>query len=231
MSCRILLVDDNQDLLESLTLLLRDEGHRVHAAGTLEAARRYLLDGAADLMLLDVRLPDGDGLAFYREARILRPDMPIMVMTGFRPEQILADCCALSVSFAPDRSLPALQEVRVITEPALFKGLLRDLLLAGRVLHELADLGDLDAPISQDTDCIVLRGDQSMIEMFVMVRRLRDIVPSASYLLAPVREDDPEHGMWSDCLFKPFDMGQFLTRVGQLLASRCNCIDKDEVVA
>ena len=62
---KILIVEDNMELLDGLCRNLREEGLVVYAANCLAEARKYL-DSGIDLCLLDLNLPDGDGFTFCR---------------------------------------------------------------------------------------------------------------------------------------------------------------------
>lgn len=61
-----LVVDDDSGFRESLEALVRREGFETRAAGSLADARALLADGVPDVILTDLRLPDGDGLELVR---------------------------------------------------------------------------------------------------------------------------------------------------------------------
>ena len=65
----ILLVEDNADLNESNSRLLTRRGYEVQAALSLAEARLKLAVAKPDIILLDVELPDGDGIEFCEEIR------------------------------------------------------------------------------------------------------------------------------------------------------------------
>jgi DNA-binding response OmpR family regulator len=65
---RILLVEDEKDIAEILTLFLRGEGYSVDVAGTLAQARQRLDTVTYTLVNTDLRLPDGDGLEIANRA-------------------------------------------------------------------------------------------------------------------------------------------------------------------
>jgi DNA-binding NtrC family response regulator len=80
---KLLLVDDDRRLLDSMVDWLRDEGYQVEpATGRAEAVRK--LDAAPfDVALVDVRLSDGDGFDVLAHARNTRPDTAVLLMTGY----------------------------------------------------------------------------------------------------------------------------------------------------
>ena len=64
---RALIVDDDANFRESLELLVRRERFTTASAGSLEEAAKALASGSFDVVLMDLGLPDGDGLAWLRE--------------------------------------------------------------------------------------------------------------------------------------------------------------------
>jgi two-component system response regulator PilR (NtrC family) len=79
---RVLIVDDEPDLVELVALTL-DRMRLPHAsAGTLRDAQRLLLAEHFDLVLCDMRLPDGDGLALLDWLQTRRPGLPCAVITA-----------------------------------------------------------------------------------------------------------------------------------------------------
>ncbi len=66
---RILLIDDDTDVVEVLKLLLEGEGHRVVAANSAAAGLEIAKDRPFDLVILDVSMPDMSGIAVARQLR------------------------------------------------------------------------------------------------------------------------------------------------------------------
>ena len=69
----ILIVDDEANIVASLERALAREGHQVEGAASAAEARARLAE-ARDVVLLDVRLPDGDGLALLEEIMTSAPE-------------------------------------------------------------------------------------------------------------------------------------------------------------
>jgi DNA-binding response OmpR family regulator len=82
MNGRIVVVEDDADLARGLEFNLRHEGYEVEVAGTLAAARTAAGRGRADLVLLDLSLPDGDGLDLLRELRKAGDSVPVLCLTA-----------------------------------------------------------------------------------------------------------------------------------------------------
>jgi DNA-binding response OmpR family regulator len=79
---RILVVEDDPALGAALVGVLAGEGHEVRWAQTAADARRLLDNSAPDLVLLDLGLPDADGLVVCREVRQRYPDVAVVVVTA-----------------------------------------------------------------------------------------------------------------------------------------------------
>src|SRR5260370_23766771 len=79
----ILVVDDEIEIREGLEALLTSEGFEGTPADTGEAGLQRLEDRPFDLMLLDVSLPDRNGLELLREIRRRDPQLSIILITAF----------------------------------------------------------------------------------------------------------------------------------------------------
>jgi DNA-binding NtrC family response regulator len=79
----ILVVDDEDEIREGLEALLTSEGFDVSSAGTGEAGLQKLEERPFDLMLLDVSLPDRNGLELLREIRRRDPSLSIILITAY----------------------------------------------------------------------------------------------------------------------------------------------------
>ncbi|KXS31738.1 MAG: Two component transcriptional regulator, Fis family, partial [Candidatus Gallionella acididurans] len=82
-SKRILVVDDEIGIRELLSEILFDEGYQVHMAENAEQARAYRNESEPDLVLLDIWMPDTDGITLLREwvdQDLLT--MPVVMMSG-----------------------------------------------------------------------------------------------------------------------------------------------------
>jgi DNA-binding NtrC family response regulator len=78
----ILVVDDEQLIRWSLASRLQDEGYRVLEADTAAEALKRFREGGVDLVLLDYKLPDGDGLDVLRQIKSASPDTLVILLTA-----------------------------------------------------------------------------------------------------------------------------------------------------
>lgn len=79
----ILVVDDEMGIRELLSEILGDEGHAVTTAENAQQAREFRAQGAPDLVLLDIWMPDTDGVTLLKEwQRDGMLTMPVIMMSG-----------------------------------------------------------------------------------------------------------------------------------------------------
>ena len=79
---RILVVDDDADMLRLLSMRLHAAGYQVTAVPTAEAALAQLAVERPHLVLSDVRLPGQDGLSLFDEIRQRHPSLPVILLTA-----------------------------------------------------------------------------------------------------------------------------------------------------
>jgi DNA-binding NtrC family response regulator len=84
---QILVIEDDALLRKSIYDRVKKWGHQVEACECLIEARMLLDKESFDLVLLDMRLPDGDGLEYLRELKERYPDLVVVMMTAYADVQ------------------------------------------------------------------------------------------------------------------------------------------------
>jgi diguanylate cyclase (GGDEF)-like protein/PAS domain S-box-containing protein len=134
---KILLIEDNAGDVRLLTEMFRDEGpHDIELAHVdcVGAAEKYLLERSPHIILLDLGLPDAQGVDAIRRIRAAAPHVPVVVLTGLDDESMAsralqagAQDYLIKGEIEPRGLLRALRYAmeRMVTEEALFveKGL------------------------------------------------------------------------------------------------------------
>lgn len=118
MAAHILIAEDDEDLAFLLQEALKREGYRVDIEATGAKALERLQRGAYDLFLLDIRLPDANGLELLPRCQELAPDVPIIVMTAYSTRQIALEATRKGAYdfFSKPFQLP---EVQIVMRRAL----------------------------------------------------------------------------------------------------------------
>jgi len=78
----VLVVEDNIDIGEAVSTHVVADGHRVDWSVNLKDATRKLVSKKYDLVLLDLRLPDGNGLSLLQNIRDGDNQVPVIIMTA-----------------------------------------------------------------------------------------------------------------------------------------------------
>src|SRR5919109_1272904 len=79
----IFIVDDEPAARTTLAILVRKQGHRVTQAEGAQAAGKALAETTFDLVITDLRMPDGDGLEVLRTAKSHAPETAVILLTAY----------------------------------------------------------------------------------------------------------------------------------------------------
>ena len=82
MSATVLVVDDEETARLVVSDFLRNRGYEVLEAGTMAEARKYIAQGVTDIIILDVRLPDGYGPNLLNETALLHMRPQVIIITA-----------------------------------------------------------------------------------------------------------------------------------------------------
>ncbi len=83
MNERLLIVEDEETLCESLKRVLSREGYAVDTAGSAEAALEILQDGSFDLIITDIILPGITGIELLKKIKESRPEQIVIITTAY----------------------------------------------------------------------------------------------------------------------------------------------------
>ena len=96
---RLLIADDHEVVRSGLkTLLAGSEVKIVAEVSTGAAAVKYALENEVDVVMLDIRMPDGDGLTALGRIKLDKPDMPVLMLSTFDNPTYIARSVALGAN-------------------------------------------------------------------------------------------------------------------------------------
>ncbi|QOV89902.1 sigma-54-dependent transcriptional regulator [Humisphaera borealis] len=169
---RILICDDQEMMRDSLAAILAREGHEVVATGDGPAAVSRLSTGRFDLLITDLKMPRMTGLELLSEAKRLRADMPVVLMTAFATVQTAVEAMKLGaydyiqkpfdgeeIKLLVDRTL---EHNRLIRENATLRSMAeaslapRPLVGDGDLMREVKRKIDL---VGRSTATVLIRGE------------------------------------------------------------------------
>ena len=118
---QILVVDDEIGIRELLSEILADEGHTVHSAENAASARTLRNEGRPDLVLLDIWMPDTDGITLLKEwAGNGQLTMPVVMMSGHGTIETAVEATRIGASDFLEKPI-ALQKLLATVKRSLRK--------------------------------------------------------------------------------------------------------------
>lgn len=109
---RILICDDEEGIRESLKLILGNQYDLVMSCSGKECLEQLERQRDIKLVLLDIKMPKQNGLEVTREIKRLRPDIKIIIVTGYASPEIAQE----AMSFGADDYIPKPFETKEILE-------------------------------------------------------------------------------------------------------------------
>ena len=119
MSEKILIVDDDPGFSLLLQTILRGEGYDVESAPNVKAARELGTRKLYHLVISDLRLPDGDGLAVLEFFHEQSPDTPVVMITAFGTVPNAVEAMKLGAFDYLGKPLSSPDELRIVVRKAL----------------------------------------------------------------------------------------------------------------
>jgi two-component system sensor histidine kinase HydH len=181
----ILLVDDNAALVDNLAEVLTDVGHEAKRAGSCAEARKQAATGF-DVALVDLRLPDGDGIALAQALKASAPDAEVILLTGYASTEsaasaLRAGAFAYLVKPVPPADLllsvdQALRKVRLTVGS-------RDLARRAQQAEKLAAVGTMAAGLSHEIKNPL---NAATLQLMVLERRLKRMPGATPEIFEPL---------------------------------------------
>jgi two-component system nitrogen regulation response regulator NtrX len=116
----VLIVDDEEGIRETLSGIFEDEGCSVVTANSGEEALDLLKEQNPDLILLDIWLPGIDGIKILEEIKVLRPDLPVIMISGHGNIELAVKATRLGAYDFLEKPL-SLERVLLVSKRALEK--------------------------------------------------------------------------------------------------------------
>src|SRR3954467_10518250 len=135
-SARVVILDEDRIMLQSLSQFLRREGYEVRTADTPEGAVALLESGAAELLLADINMPGIRPAEFLRDVRRRFPHVVVIVITGYGSIEGAVE--ATKIGAFDYLTKPIVDdEIRVVVEKAIRQ---QSLLFENQTLRQQLDL-------------------------------------------------------------------------------------------
>jgi len=80
---KLLIVDDDLSILMVLKMRLESEGYQVEVASEIKAAKDLAVRNEYELAILDLKLPDGNGIDLMKSIHEVDPGLPVIILTAY----------------------------------------------------------------------------------------------------------------------------------------------------
>ncbi len=113
----VLVVDDEDSVREVIRISLEEKGYHVTAGADAPSAIEMLRGYLPDIVLLDLKLPNGEGLDVFKEIRSKDKNIPVIIITGYPDSELLQKALAhgpflvMAKPVIPDQLLDAVRGI------------------------------------------------------------------------------------------------------------------------
>jgi CheY-like chemotaxis protein len=114
----VLVVDDNEDLLETFAMILKRHGFFVETAENGCSAVDKIKKHRFDVALMDIVMPEMNGVEAFRKIKEMRPDATIILMTGYSDEALIQLARDEGARYIVHKPIKIDQLIDLITEVA-----------------------------------------------------------------------------------------------------------------
>ncbi len=222
----ILIVDDNEDLLQTFAMILKRRGFYVETAGDGTSAVDKFKEQTFDVTLMDIVMPEMNGVEASKKIKEMQPDTPVILMTAYSDEELIQIAREEGVRQIIQKPIRIDQLIEIITEAAsdqpilvidddedICETLTRVLKLEG---HEVltAGSGEEAIDIAQEKDCQMAFIDVKLpnIDGLETLLRLKEINPKLLTIMMTGFRNEVKDALEKaqaasaiTCLYKPFD--------------------------
>jgi DNA-binding NtrC family response regulator len=235
----ILVVDDNTDLLETFAMILRRRGFIVETAENGTSAVDKFKEHEYDVTLMDIVMPDMNGVEAFRKIREMVPDASIILMTAYSDEEMIQSAKNEGVNKVISKPIRIDQLIELINEAAADQPILivDDDTDICSTLTEVLKLQGYDVVAAgSGEEAVMIAGEKECQMAFIDVKlpnidgletflRLKEINPKMLTIMMTGFRNEVKDALVKaqeasaiTCLYKPFDpaeAAELANRIGK----------------
>jgi len=235
----ILVVDDNEDLLETFAMILKRRGFSVETAGNGASAVDKFKEQDFDVTLMDIVMPEMNGLEAFRKIKEIQPEASIILMTAYSDEDLIKTAKNEGVHRVINKPIRIDKLIELINEAAGSQPILvidDDADICDTLTRVLKKQGHEVLTAGSGEEAIVIAQDKDLQMAFIDVKlpdidgletllRLKEINPDIlTVMMTGFRNevkdalDKAQEASAITCLYKPFDPAEaadIVTKIGK----------------
>lgn len=237
----ILIVDDDLNYCQTLARIFTRKGYLASTAESGFQALEMVREKLYDAVLMDIKMPVMDGVETYNRMKKIRPDLTVILMTAYSIDDLIQDAirdgvyAALRKPFDIDTAINMIEKSRegvllavIDDDPGICRSMKATLERTGyRVATCSTGEEALEMARQRAFDVVFLDLKMPSLNGLEVYLELKKINPAARVVMMTAYRDEvnnlnrqaQEAGAYT-CLYKPFDMGQPLSIIEDILSSR-----------
>ncbi len=236
----ILIIDDNQDLADGFSVILSSNGFKVDVAYTGNEGLAIYQRNAPDVVLLDIKLPDINGVEIFRRLHKINRSVKVIIMTGCGIEQILEQVIdsgsveVLRRPFAIDQIFDSFAQkqnenlILISDDDPFFAGTLSSYFeeygMTSLLAHNYEDA--LEGIVDKPVEILLLDLHVPLmfaLEVYLNLKRqnkiIKTIIVTGNVSNDKPSEDPLHSSSVTGCLFKPFTPEHLILAINNALTT------------
>ena len=237
----VLIVDDDIEMTETLSDILKDLGHHVEVANDGVDAIEKVKAQAFDVILMDIKMPGINGVETYKKIKSILPEAIVMMMTAYSVEDLVAEALkegAYGIMYKPIDIAKVIEFIERVKKSTLILIIDDDLATCETMMDVLKEKGYRIARVSSGEEAVKMVQEAKFDIVFIDVRMpvmngleiylaLKKIRPSIkAIMMTGYRQEVQnlvEEAIKSNaytCIYKPFDVERVLKLLEGIVARK-----------
>ncbi len=233
---RILIVDDDQRMAKTLKDIFNVKGYEAEVAHSGREALKELAKGQFNCVLADIKMPEMNGVDFYKMLKKEQPDIPVVMMTAYSADKLVNEglkegaIAVLSKPLDIEALLSFFSALRkdryivIVDDDPNFCKTLGDILQArGFAVTQITDPHDVVAKIRADAQVLLLDMKLNGINGLDLLKEIRKHYPHLPVILVTGYRDEMGEAIEAAlkisayaCLYKPLQIEELLQFLNEI---------------
>ena len=247
----ILIVDDNINLAQSMSLILKHKGYEVTTAKDGPEAIEKVKESPFDIIFMDIKMPFMNGVETHREIKKIRPDTIVIMMTAYAVEELVAQAIeegAYGIIYKPldiDKAISLIGRSREKKQGAMILVVdddpgtcmtLKNILVRKGYQVGIAHNGEKAITMAKEKTYDIIFVDMKLptmngLEVYLKIKSINPKIVTIIMTAYRQKMDDLveialNKGVYT-CIYKPFDIESLLKLTEDILEKKKRATDEE----